>query len=73
VEKLAQLLFEIWSMGFLWSLGFGIWDFGETRCLKIQPRNYVDTIHFLTTFIPPHEMAFPSIARGRDLWRGGFF
>src|SRR5256885_3060514 len=70
---LVPVCFGFWCLGFLWSLVLGIWSFGGTRCLKNQPRNYVDTIHFLTTFIPPHEMAFPFIARGRDLRRGGVF
>jgi hypothetical protein len=57
------------------SLELGAW-FLELRAkasLKNQAGILVDTIHFLTTFIPPHEMAFSFIARGGDFWRGRVF
>src|SRR5881394_2252247 len=40
---------------------------------KIIPRMRVDTIRSLNHVQPPHEMAFPFVARGRDLWRGSVF
>src|ERR1041384_7409624 len=72
-EPVTKVFFGYWSLGFPWSLGFGIWDFGGPPCLKNQPRNCVDTIQSLNHVPPPHEMAFFAFARGDHFRWGGFF
>jgi hypothetical protein len=69
VAARVRLVIGAWGFVGAWDLGFGI--SAKRRAWKIQPSNYVDTLQFLRTLSPPHEMAFPFIARCRDLWRGG--